>query len=74
MTQEVEMADTPEGVENEDLWKYIYYRRHYWDNVDLDDPRLVRDGSLHTLIDRYWSKVLPPDPDTLYVEAIKPSR
>ena len=71
MTQEVEMADTPEGVENEDLWKYIYYRRHYWDNVDLDDPRLVRDGSLHTLIDRYWSKVLPPDPDTLYVEAIK---
>lgn len=71
LLKDVQVPDAPEGIENPDMWRYIYYRNHFWDNADLTDPRLVRDGSLHTLIDRYWSKVLPPDPDTLYVEAVK---
>ena len=71
MMKDVEVPIAPHGVENPDMWRYIYYRNHFWDNVDLNDPRLVRDASMHNLIDRYWSKVLPPDPDTLYVEAVK---
>ncbi len=71
MMKDIEVPNAPEGVENPDMWRYQYYRNHFWDNTDLTDPRLVRDGSLNTLIERYWSKVLPPDPDTLYVEAVK---
>ena len=71
MMNDIEIPDVPEGVEDGDLWTYMYYRNHFWDNVDLSDPRLVRDASFHNLIDRYWNKVLPPDPDTLYVEANK---
>lgn len=71
MMKEIEIPATPSNIEDEALWKYMYYRNHYWDNVDLSDPRLVRDNSFHNLLDRYWSKVLPPDPDTLIVESNK---
>ncbi len=71
MMMEIEIPETPSDIENEELWKYMYYRNHYWDNVDLNDPRLVRDNSFHNLLDKYWSKVLPPDPDTLIVQSDK---
>lgn len=69
LTLEPEIPSTPEGVENEALWKYHYYRDHYWDNVDLTDGRLVRDPMFHRILDKYWSKVLPQVPDTLIREA-----
>ena len=27
------------------MWQYLWYRSHYWDRVDFDDPSLVRDGA-----------------------------
>lgn len=69
LTLEPEIPTTPAGVENEALWKYHYYRDHYWDNVDLSDGRLVRDPMFHRLLDKYWSKVVPQVPDTLIREA-----
>ncbi len=71
LTLEPEIPETPAGVENEALWKYQYYRDHYWDNVDLTDGRLVRDPMFHRLLDKYWSKVVHQVPDTLIREAHK---
>lgn len=71
LTLEPELPETPAGVENEALWKYHYYREHYWDNVDLSDGRLVRDPMFHRMLDKYWGKVLPQVPDTLIREAHK---
>tara|TARA_B110000444_G_scaffold260480_1_gene307615 strand:+ start:906 stop:2468 length:1563 start_codon:yes stop_codon:yes gene_type:complete len=71
MLKEVEVPMPPSEIEDVDLWRYHWYRNHYWDNVDLTDPRLVRDGALNTLIQRYWGQVLPPAPDTMFVEAVK---
>ena len=71
MLQEIEVPQPPSEIEDADLWRYHWYRSHYWDNVDLTDPRLVRDGALNTLINRYWAQVLPPVPDTMFVEAVK---
>jgi thiol-disulfide isomerase/thioredoxin len=69
MTVETTVPDAPEGVENEQTWKYYYYRDHYWDNVDFKDPRLLRDQIFHKLLDKYWTKVMPQIPDTLLKEA-----
>lgn len=68
MTMDVEVPDPPTGVEDERLWKYYKYRELYWDNIDLSDPRLVRDQMFHRVLDKYWSKALPQVPDTLLKE------
>ncbi len=68
LTLEPELPEPPTGIENEQLWKYHTYRKHYWDNVDFSDGRLVRDPMFHRLLDKYWTKVLPQVPDTLIKE------
>lgn len=72
LMKDIEIPNAPKNVAQDDIemWEYQYYRRHYWDNADLNDPRMVRDGSLHKLLDKYWKRVLPPDVDTIYTEAI----
>tara|TARA_B000000532_G_scaffold244137_1_gene242597 strand:+ start:3456 stop:4892 length:1437 start_codon:yes stop_codon:yes gene_type:complete len=70
LTKEPKVPSAPDNIEDVELWNYMWYRNHYWDRVDFEDPRLVRDGAFHSLIDRYWSQVLPPDPDTLITEGI----
>ena len=47
---------------------YMYYRKHYWDGVDLTDARLIRTPVLQIKLDRYFDDVLPQDPDTLKSE------
>ena len=69
MINEPKVPEAPENVEDAAMWQYLWYRAHYWDRVDFDDPRLVRDGAFDQLISRYWSKVLPQIPDTMIVEA-----
>ena len=65
------IPSVPDHVEDARLWNYLWYRSHYWDRVDFSDPRMVRDGSFHNLIERWWGQVIPPDPDTLFFEAKK---
>ncbi len=48
---------------------YYYYRKHYWDGVDLTDSRLIRTPVLQTKLNRYFDDVLPQDPDSLKEEA-----
>ena len=48
---------------------YYYYRRHYWDGVNLTDARLIRTPVLQPKLDRYFDDVLPQEPDTLKEEA-----
>ena len=69
MLNEPSVPDAPASVEDAALWQYLWYREHYWDRVDFSDPRLVRDGGFDQLITRYWSKVLPQIPDTMFAEA-----
>lgn len=69
MLRDPKVPTLPAGVEDERFWNYMWYRNHYWDRVDFSDPRLVRDGSFHQILERWWSTVIPPDPDTLFFEA-----
>lgn len=69
MVNEPKVPEAPQEAEDAAMWQYMWYRNHYWDRVDFDDPRLVRDGAFDQLISRYWSKVLPQIPDTMIAEA-----
>jgi len=71
MLRDPKIPDAPDHIEDLRLWNYLWYRNHYWDRVDFSDSRLVRDGSFHQLIERWWGQVIPPDPDTLFFEAKK---
>lgn len=73
MSMDIEVPDAPAAMTDEEkkLWAYYYYRSHYWDNTDLQDPRLVRDQSFHKLIEKYITQTLPQIPDTMTMEAKK---
>jgi thiol-disulfide isomerase/thioredoxin len=71
MVLEPEIPEFPIEIANVQDIQYRWYRNHYWDRVDFSDPRLVRDGSFHQILDRFWTKVMPQIPDSLSVEAHK---
>ena len=47
--------------------KYYWYRAHYFDNIDIADPCLLRSPVLHPKIDNYVSKVIPQHPDSINI-------
>jgi len=71
MTMEIEVPEAPKDKENEREWRYRYYRSHYWDNVDLDDPRIVREQTYHRLLEKYLTTVIPQIPDSVAIEGAK---
>ena len=75
MTMEVIIPEAPDSISNDadkvNKWKYYWYRSHYWDHVDLNDPRLVRDPSFHQVTEKYTTQIIPQIPDTVFVEAKK---
>ena len=50
---------------------YKYYRAHYFDNFDFADERLLHTRFYAEKIKKYWTKVIPQNPDTLINEAIR---
>jgi thiol-disulfide isomerase/thioredoxin len=76
MMKDVEMPEAPTNLNEEDkrTWQYNYYKSHYWDNVNFAETGLIRapGGILHTILDRFFDKVIPQDPDTLvkYVDIV----
>ena len=71
MSMDIIVPDAPKTTEDERQWRYKYYRNHYWDNVDLTDPRLVREQAFHRVLEKYLSTVLPQIPDTIVAEGGK---
>lgn len=71
MAMEIKLPqELPPGVD-EQQYKYYWYRDHYWDNVDLNDNRMVRDQMFDRLLDKYLNNILPQIPDTICTEAGK---
>ncbi|MBS4056618.1 MAG: DUF5106 domain-containing protein [Bacteroidales bacterium] len=44
---------------------YLYYKQHYWDNVDLTDERMLRTPVFSKKIEAYFKNVIPPIPDSV---------
>lgn len=47
--------------------RYYWYRAHYFDNLDVSDPTLLRSPVLHSKIDQYVTKVTPQHPDSVNI-------
>jgi peroxiredoxin len=56
-----EFADDKEGQ----FAKYIFLRKHYFDNIDLSDPINLRTPYLHGRINYYMENLTPKDPDSI---------
>jgi thiol-disulfide isomerase/thioredoxin len=70
MSMDIEVPEAPADStdDGKKLWQYFYYRNHYFDNIDLKDPRMIRDQAYHKLIEKYIAQVLPQIPDTMITE------
>ena len=77
----LDMPDDLEGDDQADidLKKWQYAKAHYFDNLDLTDPRMLRTPFLFQRVDHYVSKMTVQHPDSvnqsLYyiLEKMKPS-
>ena len=47
--------------------KYYWSRAHFFDNLDVADPALLRSPVLHGKIDQYITKITPQHPDSVNV-------
>lgn len=66
--QEIEIPETNEAEEDPG-YRARYYKKHYWDNVDLTDARLLRSPVFHKKLDQYFKKVVPKHPDSVIAAA-----
>jgi thiol-disulfide isomerase/thioredoxin len=60
--------DIPEfegTAEEEQMSLYLWYRDHYFDNVDLGDSLNLRMPFLHQRIDYYYNNLTPLNPDSI---------
>ena len=48
--------------------KYLHYKAHYFDNVDLGDPRALRSTYLDQRVSYYLDKLVVPVPDSINKE------
>ena len=51
------------------VWQYRYYKKHYFDNFDFTDERLVRTPFFHDKIERYFKTLVVQHPDSINKEA-----
>ncbi|MFB6257538.1 MAG: redoxin domain-containing protein [Flavobacteriales bacterium] len=50
-------------------YKYRYLKKHYFDNIDLSDERLVRTPILGKKVKRYFERMIPDQPDSVIAAA-----
>ncbi len=56
---------TPEADSLRWVMEYNYNRDHYFDNLDLNDERLLRTPLLHSRLNSYFTNVLIQAPDSI---------
>ena len=64
--------DVPASVTNQDsvkrLRSYVYFKNHFFDNVDLTNPGLIRSPVLASKLDQFFSDVVVQAPDSINLE------
>ncbi len=68
--------DVPEPPKNADgsidsLFRYRYFRAHYFDNLNMKDDRLLRTPVFAPKIKQYVERIIPQHPDSICVGAQK---
>ena len=58
-------------------FQFYYYKKHFWDNMDFSDVRMLRTPVFFNKMDQYLEKLTPKHPDSIIVSSdilIKKSR
>lgn len=51
------------------MGNYEYYKNHYWDGITFMDDRIIRTPFFLPKLERYFTQVLSPDPDSIIKES-----
>ncbi len=74
MSLDVEIPEAPKDDKGHIIdsnFQFNYYRNHYWDNVDLQDERLVNNPIFHNKLEYYFTKMIAPHWDTVTYHAFQ---
>jgi thiol-disulfide isomerase/thioredoxin len=47
------------------LYRYLYAKAHFFDNIDISDPCMLRGPVLHQKVDHFMQKLTPQHPDSI---------
>ena len=70
-TTDIKIPETPldsTGKPKENF-QFYYYKRHFWDNMDFSDQRMLRTPIFFNKMDQYLEKLSPKHPDFIIVSA-----
>ena len=70
----IEVPEAPtdsEGNVIDELWQYKYYKKHFFDNCDLQDDAMARLPEFDRKVDEFFNKVVISVPDSAINEADK---
>ncbi|MEM9024225.1 MAG: DUF5106 domain-containing protein, partial [Bacteroidota bacterium] len=59
----------PATAEDTAVWKYRYFKNHYFDLVDFEDERLLRTPVFHNKVTYYLNKLTVQHPDSIIISA-----
>jgi len=55
----------PKPADADSTFAYRYFKSHYWDEVNLADGRLVRTPVLEGKLKKYFTQLVPMEPDSI---------
>ncbi len=68
LMQSPKVPETPEGTKNPQLYRYEYYKSHFWKGIDIADPGLLRTPLLDAKIKDYLDNVIIQQSDSVIKE------
>jgi len=75
MSMDISIPETPKnelGQPIDSNFRFLYFREHYFDNIDLQDERLVRTPIYENKLENYFSKnMMVQNWDTIIFHAFK---
>jgi thiol-disulfide isomerase/thioredoxin len=75
MNVEIPDFKIPDYISNKDSLRWVmgynYNRKHFFDNIDFSDERLLRTPILHNKIEHFFNRMLIQSPDSIIPQAIR---
>ena len=70
-TTEIQIPESPlDSTGNPDkTFPYRFYKKHFWDNIDFSDARMLRTPIFFNKMDQYLDKLTAKHPDSINVSA-----
>jgi thiol-disulfide isomerase/thioredoxin len=66
--KEPEVPKDDPAAKTDSLFAYHYFKKHYWDDVNLMDDRLTRTPFFESKVDKYFAQLVYPSADSVIKE------